>query len=139
MANIGVSTTARTVERRKKRMSDVHGQYVENALMKHSENTFVLNVNDYHNIHVPKQTETTETSRSTHMVSIFLNPCFIPAILRNRIINPKIVDDELVIKHLDEQFIVNLGVSYHNRIWDVKKEPSDDEILDRLTLHSYND
>ena len=141
MASIGVSTTARTVERKKKRMSDVHGNYVENALIRYSENAFVLNIDDYHNIHVPRQTETTETSRPTHMASILLNPCFAPAILRNRIINSKIVDDELIIKHLDERFIVNLGISYHNRgrIWDVGKEFTDDELLDRLTLHSYND
>ncbi|RIB17291.1 hypothetical protein C2G38_2246466 [Gigaspora rosea] len=66
IVNIGVPTMARTVECRKKRMSDVHRQYMENVLIKHSENAFVLNIDNYHNIHVPRQTETTETSRPTH-------------------------------------------------------------------------
>ena len=37
---------------RKKRMSDMHGKYVDGALLQHAENALVLNVDDYHNIHV---------------------------------------------------------------------------------------
>ncbi len=62
MANIGMTTTARAVDRRKKRMSDTHGKYVENALVKYSNNAFVLNVDDYHNIHVQRHPDTTDTS-----------------------------------------------------------------------------
>ena len=36
----------------KKRMSDMHGKYVDGALLRHAENALVLNVDDYHNIHV---------------------------------------------------------------------------------------
>ena len=44
---------------------------------------------------------------------------------------------ELIIKHLDERFIVNLGVSYNDHLQ--RRERSDDEIIEGLTLHSYND
>ncbi|CAJ0760095.1 15257_t:CDS:2 [Entrophospora sp. SA101] len=62
------------------------------------------------------------------------------AIPRNGASNPKIFDDELIMKHLDNRFITNLGVSYNDRMQDyIGNECSDDELMERLTLHSYND
>ncbi len=142
MANIGMTTTARAVDRRKKKMSDTHGKYVENALVKYSNNAFVLNVDDYHNIHVQRHPDTTDTSWATYMATIIANPCFTPAIPHNGTINPKIVDYEVIARHLDRQFIVNLGISYHDRSCMqgyVEKECSEDDLINRLTLHSYND
>jgi len=52
MANLSVITMSRSVDRKKKQMSDAHKEYVKNALKYHSENAFVLNINDYHNIYV---------------------------------------------------------------------------------------
>jgi len=52
MANLDVTMTSRSIDRKKKQMSDAHKEYVKNALEHHSENAFVLNVDDYHNIHV---------------------------------------------------------------------------------------
>jgi len=37
-----------------------------------------------------------------HMAMIMVNPCPIPAIPRNGAINPKIVDTELITRHLEE-------------------------------------
>ena len=71
------------------------------------------------------------------MATILANPCLIPAIPYNGIVNLKIVDSELIIRHLDRRFIVNLGVSYHDLLR--KKECTDEELVTRLTLHSYND
>ncbi|CAJ0755823.1 4660_t:CDS:1 [Entrophospora sp. SA101] len=62
------------------------------------------------------------------------------AIPRNGALNPKIFDDELIMKHLDYRFITNLGVSYNDCMQDyIGNECSDDELMERLTLHSYND
>jgi len=60
----------------------------------------------------------------------------------NEVINPKIVDYEVISRHLNRQFIVNLGISYHDRSCMqgyIEKECSEDDLIDRLTLHSYND
>jgi len=97
-------------------MSDAHDDYVENALRQYLENALMLNINNYHNIHVQRQPNTTETSRATHMATILANPCFTPAIPRNRTINPRFLDSELISRHVDRQFIVNLSVSYYERI-----------------------
>src|SRR6266498_1961942 len=59
MANLGVSTTSRIIDRKKKRMSDTYGKYIEKALANHLENLFVLNIDDYHNIHVQRRPDTT--------------------------------------------------------------------------------
>ncbi|CAG8838007.1 20419_t:CDS:2, partial [Gigaspora margarita] len=50
-----------------------------------------------------------------------------------------IVDYKLIVRHLDERFIVNLGVPYYFHSQDSKKICSEDELIDRLTVHSYND
>ena len=62
---------------------------------------------------------------------------FIP---RDGVINPKIVYSELISKHLNERFIQNLGISYHSRMRGyIVKECTDEEFIDSLTLHCYND
>ncbi|CAG8814062.1 34709_t:CDS:2 [Gigaspora margarita] len=113
LANIGITTTARAVDRKKKQLSESHGKYVEKALENCSEKAL----------------------RTT----IITNPCSMLAIPRNRALNPKVVNDELILKYLDERFIENLGVSYHDRRQSYLGECSDDELIERLTLHSYND
>ena len=139
MANLGVTTTSRSVDRKKKKIADAHDKYVENALSKYLDKAFVLNIDDYHNIHVPRQSDTTSTSRPTHMATIVANPCLMPAIPRNGAFNPKFIDGELIMKHLDERFIINLGIPYHERCQNYRGECSDDELIEQLTLHSYND
>ena len=58
MANLGATTTSRAVDWRKKKMSDVH-----RGIWSHLEKTLVLNIDDYHNIHVQRQAvDTTNTS-----------------------------------------------------------------------------
>ena len=62
MANLGATTTSRAVDRKKKQVADEHKKYVENALTKYSKSAFLLNVDDYHSIHVQRQPDTTTTS-----------------------------------------------------------------------------
>ncbi|RIB22321.1 hypothetical protein C2G38_2033679 [Gigaspora rosea] len=137
LANIGITTTARAVDHKKKKISETHKEYIEKVLKNCSENSFVLNIDDYYNIHTPRQQpDTTDTSWAVHMATIITNPCPIPAIPRNGALNPKIVDDELIMKHLDERFIANLGISYHDRI---KGKGSNNDLIEKLILHSYDD
>ncbi|RIB10731.1 hypothetical protein C2G38_2263686 [Gigaspora rosea] len=140
LANIGITTTARAVDRKKRQFLAAHGEYVEKVLENHySESALMLNVDDYHNIHVQRQPDTTSTSWAAHMATIIANPCPISAIPRNGALNPKIVDNELILKHLDERFIKNLGVSYHDRRQNYIGKCSDDSLIEQLTLHSYDD
>ena len=62
MANLGATTTSRAVDRKKKQVADEHEKYVENALTKYSKSAFMLNVEDYHSIHIQRQPDTTTTS-----------------------------------------------------------------------------
>ncbi|RIB25350.1 hypothetical protein C2G38_2031103 [Gigaspora rosea] len=139
MTNLGVAATSRAVDRKKKKISDAHEKYVENALSKYLNRAFVLNIDDYHNIHVPQQSDSTSTSRPTHMATIVANPCSMAAIPSNGVLNPKFLDGDLIIKHLDERFIISLGIPYHERCQNYIGEYSDDELIEKLTLHSYND
>ncbi|RIB24285.1 hypothetical protein C2G38_2168924 [Gigaspora rosea] len=139
MANLGITTTSRAVNRKKRRKSNAHGEYVERALLKYSENALVLNIDDYYNIHIPQQPNTINTSRAIHMATIITNSWLILAITRIGAIIPKIVDNELIARHLDKRFIVNLGISYNDRMQNSRKVCSDDELIERLMVHNYND
>ncbi|CAI2196845.1 7900_t:CDS:2, partial [Funneliformis geosporum] len=79
MANISMSTTSRSIDRKKKK-----------CLIR------MANI----------------TSWVTHIAMIMVNLYTISAIPRNGTINPKIIDAKLITRHLEERFIVNLGVSY---------------------------
>ena len=137
MANVGMATTFKTVNQQKRRISNMYKKDAEGALSQYLNNALVLNVDDYHNIHVPHQPTTTATSRPTHMTTILMNPCPIPAIPYNSVVNPKFIDSDLLIKHLNERFIVNLGVLYHDRTRSANA-CTDEELIDRLVSHSYN-
>ncbi|RIB15074.1 hypothetical protein C2G38_2320577 [Gigaspora rosea] len=139
LANLGITTTARAVDRRKKQISEAHEEYIEKVLENRSENAFILNIDDYHNIHVNRQPDTTSTSWAAHMATIIANPCPTSAIPQNRALNPKVIDDKLIMKHLDERFIVNLGISYYDRRQKYIGKCSNDKLMEKLTLHSYDD
>ncbi|RIB07276.1 hypothetical protein C2G38_2274799 [Gigaspora rosea] len=124
---------------KKERVADAHEKYVEDSFLKNSGNAFVLNIDDYHNIHIPQQADSTNTSRPAHMATIIANPCPVSAIPCNGALNPRIIDDKLIMKHLDERFIINLGIPYNERRLGHTGKCTDDEVIERLTLHSYND
>ncbi|RIB25031.1 hypothetical protein C2G38_2031419 [Gigaspora rosea] len=138
LANLGVSTTSKAVDQ-KKQIADGHEKYVENALSKYLDKAFVLNIDDYYNIHISWQSDSTSTSRPAHMATIVANLCFMAAIPYNGVLNPKFIDSELIIKHLDKQFITTLGIPYHECYQNYRGERSNNELIEKLTLHSYND
>ena len=140
MATIGIATTSRTVNRKKKKISETHEESVKDDLIEHLNDALIVNIDDYHNIHVQQQPRTTTTSLPTHMATIVANPCLTLAIPRNQVLNPKIVDGELIIRNIDKRFIVNLGVPYYNYMKNcINREYTDTELLEKLTLHSYDD
>lgn len=55
---------------RKKQLSESHEKYVEKSLENCSEKALVLNIDDYHNIHVQRRSNTTSTSWAAHMETI---------------------------------------------------------------------
>ncbi|CAG8805560.1 8450_t:CDS:2 [Gigaspora margarita] len=62
MVNLGTSITSRAVNCKKRRMSNVHGEYVERAFANHLANALVLNIDNYHYIHVLRKPDLTSTS-----------------------------------------------------------------------------
>ncbi|RIB13863.1 hypothetical protein C2G38_2040637 [Gigaspora rosea] len=86
-----------------------------------------------------EQSNSTSTSRPAHMATIVANPCFTAPIPRNGVLNPKFIDSELIIKHLGKRFITTLGIPYHEHCQNYRGERSDNDLIEKLTLHSYND
>ena len=51
LANIGISVTRKTVDRQKNLTSNEHQQSVDDYCLQNINNMFILNIDDYHNIH----------------------------------------------------------------------------------------
>ncbi|RIB12811.1 hypothetical protein C2G38_2199672 [Gigaspora rosea] len=94
--------------KKKKKILETHKEYVRDDLIEHLNNALILNIDDYHNIHIQQQPCTTATSLPTHMATIVANLCLTLAIPRSQVLNPKIVDGELIIRNIDKRFIINL-------------------------------
>ncbi|CAB4389354.1 unnamed protein product [Rhizophagus irregularis] len=108
---------------------------------------FILNIDDYHNIHRRNQPTLLKTHDINHFVTILLNSNSnipkIPYYSLNRIPihDPKGVDFKLIIDYIDVSFMSKLGKSYYqqNEMW--KQYLSDDSYenkLEFLTVHNYD-
>ena len=82
---------------------------------------FILNIDDYHNIHRRNQLTLLQTHNIYHFVTILLNTnAKIPRIpfysLSNfSIHNPKGIDSELIINNFRNNFMNQLGKSYYKQ------------------------
>ncbi len=85
---------------------------------------FILNINDYHNIHHHNIPLLLKTHNILHFVIILLNSNFnisrIPYCLNNILLhNFKEIDFNLIIKNLENYFINQIGKNYYeqNKLW----------------------
>ena len=137
LADLGVTTTSRTITRCKDSVSEEHAQVVDSALAKHAEKAMVLNIDDYHSIHTKRMPNTTTTSTAVHLATILMNPVTTQrAIPRAFVHNPALVDAELIKTNLQNKFMTLYGLSYNQR-WGFRRVV-DDTKLEELTVHSYD-
>src|SRR6266511_214156 len=73
LVNIGVSVTRKTVNHKKNLISDEHQQTVDDYCLQNIENMFILNIDDYHNIHRRNQLILLQTHNIYYFVKILLN------------------------------------------------------------------
>ncbi|RIB07747.1 hypothetical protein C2G38_2213467 [Gigaspora rosea] len=124
LADLGVTTTSRTVARHKTAISEEHANAVNSILAQYMENAMVLNINDYHSIHTKRVPNTTTTSDAAHLATILINPIMIqPAISNIDIHNPLLVDAELIKRNIATKFMTLYSFS-HNQRWGFQNESS---------------
>jgi hypothetical protein len=121
LANIGLSVSRRTVNRQKTLISEDHQNTVNNYCLQNIENIFILNIDDYHNIHRRDQPNLLKTHDINHFVTILLNTnsdiLKIPYNSLNNIPihNPKGIDSKLIIDYINvkyQKIILNLQIFY---------------------------
>jgi hypothetical protein len=147
LANIGISVTRKTVNYKKNLISNEHQQSVNDYCLQNIENMFILNIDDYHNIHRRNQPTLLQTHNIYHFVTILLNTnTKIPRIpfysLNNfSIHNPKGIDSELIINSIKNNFIDQLGKSYYMQKESWKNfliEDSYENRVELLNIHNYD-
>jgi hypothetical protein len=136
-ADLGVTTTSRTITRCKDTAAEEHAQIVASALATHAEKAMILNIDDYHSIHTKQMPNTTTTSTAAHLATILMNPITTQkAIPREYVHNPALVDANLIKKNLENRFMALFSWS-HNQRWGFRPA-IDDSRLEELILHSYD-
>jgi len=147
LANIGLSVSRRTVNRQKTLISEDHQYTVNDYCLQNIENMFILNIDDYHNIHRRNQPTLVKTHDTNHFITILLNSnpniLKIPYYSSNNIPvhNPKGVDFKLIIDYIDVNFMNKLGKSYYqqNEIWYQHLfDDSYENKMEFLTVHNYD-
>src|ERR1043165_459730 len=147
LANLGVSVTRKTVNRKKNLISNEHQQTVDDYCLQNIENMFILNIDDYHNIHRRNQPTLLQTHNIYRFVTILLNTSTkIPKIpfysLDNfSIHNPKGIDSGLIINNIKNNFMNQLGKSYYMQKESWKNfliEDSYENRVELLNIHNYD-
>jgi len=137
LADLGVTTTSRTITRLKTSVSEDHTKTVDAALANHAEKAMILNIDDYHSIHTKRMPDTTTTSTAAHLATILMNPVTTQrVILKANVHNPALVDAILIKTNLENRFMMSYGLS-HNQRWGLRTT-DDDTRLEELTVHSYD-
>jgi len=107
LADLGVTTTSRTISRHKTNVSDDHAKTVDSKLVEHAEKAMILNIDDYHSIHTKRMPNTTTTSTAAHLATILMNPITTQCAIPNRNLhNPRLVDAELIKLNLNNRFMM---------------------------------
>ncbi|PKY33957.1 hypothetical protein RhiirB3_453277 [Rhizophagus irregularis] len=146
LANIRLSVLRKTVDRQKKVISDEHEQSVDNYCLQNIEKMFVLNIDDYHNIHRRTTPSLLETHNIFHFVTILLNSnpniSKIPYYSNNILLhNPKGIDFKLIIEKFENHFMNQIGKSYYeqNELWkQFLIEDSYENRIENLNVHNYD-
>ncbi|PKY58932.1 hypothetical protein RhiirA4_513897 [Rhizophagus irregularis] len=146
LANLGLSVTRKTVDRKKKIISDEHEQSVDNYCLQNMEKIFILNIDDYHNIHRRTKPSLLETHNIFHFVTILLNSNSniprIPYCSNNILIhNPKGIDPKLIIEKFENHFMNQIGKSYYeqNELWkQFLIKDSYENRVENLNVHNYD-
>ncbi|PKB97800.1 hypothetical protein RhiirA5_432477 [Rhizophagus irregularis] len=146
LANIRLSVLRKNVDRQKKVISDEHEQSVDNYCLQNIEKMFVLNIDDYHNIHRRTTPSLLETHNIFHFVTILLNSnpniSKIPYYSNNILLhNPKGIDFKLIIEKFENHFMNQIGKSYYeqNELWkQFLIEDSYENRIENLNVHNYD-
>ncbi|EXX68951.1 hypothetical protein RirG_100420 [Rhizophagus irregularis DAOM 197198w] len=142
LANIGFSIRRMTVDRQKNLISNEHQQTVDIYCLQNIEKIFILNIDDYHNIHRRNKPTLLETHNIFHFVTILLNSnsniAAIPYCSNNILIhNPKGIDFKLIIKNFEDFFMKQID-SYENRVENLNVHDYDGRIQNYQELRSLN-
>ncbi len=70
---LGLSITSHTISYYKDAMFKKHPMIVKLRLLENTNNVIILNINDYHNIHIKKIPNTVTTLTAAHLITVLLN------------------------------------------------------------------
>uniref|UniRef100_U9ULY4 Uncharacterized protein n=1 Tax=Rhizophagus irregularis (strain DAOM 181602 / DAOM 197198 / MUCL 43194) TaxID=747089 RepID=U9ULY4_RHIID len=148
IAGMGLSSTYQTVYNQIKDILNNHNTSVCNYIQENSNNLFILNIDDYHNLHQSRIPSTTSISQVSHMATILINYIKTSPVSYNfnsefNVHNINGVDAGLLNQWLNKKYMNIISESYYQRKtkWNFVKDLTtidEDNLIDSLVLHSYD-
>ncbi|CAB5387234.1 unnamed protein product [Rhizophagus irregularis] len=148
IAGMGLSSTYQTVYNQIKDILNNHNTSVCNYIQENSNNLFILNIDDYHNLHQSRIPSTTSISQVSHMATILINYVKTSPVSYNfnsefNVHNINGVDAGLLNQWLNKKYMNIISESYYQRKtkWNFVKDLTtmdEDNLIDSLVLHSYD-
>ncbi|CAG8663745.1 812_t:CDS:2, partial [Ambispora gerdemannii] len=150
LAGAGLTIRRETIARQKARHAEAHTMTVGKFLVKNIRSLVVLNIDDFHNIHEYRRSDTTTTHEVSHFITILLKAlpetASIPFYTSNQeggVYNEKGIDENIIIPNAYISFFPYLWLSYVGRkqaFTDLTSlSETHDERVERLLIHSYDD
>ncbi|RIB18484.1 hypothetical protein C2G38_2184463, partial [Gigaspora rosea] len=126
LASVGLAVRHETIARKKAQHVEVHMDTMGGFLVKNNENLIVLNVDDFHNIHEYRRSDTTTTHDIGHFVTILLKA--LPEMASVSYKNPN-----------QEKSIHNKKGRKSAFANSESSQETYDERVERLLVHNYDD
>ena len=148
LANLGFSSTYKTVSREKDEFLSNHKDEFLKYLKKKTISLIILFIDDYHDIHQSRNPKNENLSNVAHMATIMIYTPNIPPLpyispLGEQVHNPMNVDVDLVTWALQLEYMSKLGISYNDQksSWFCMADSSkftEEETINCLTVHTYD-
>jgi hypothetical protein len=148
LANLGFTSTYKTVSRKKDQIFLNHENEFIKYLEKKVTNLIIFLIDDYHDIHQSRNPNNENLSNVAHMATTMIyTPNILPlpyiSPLGEQVHNPTNIDVDLVSWALQLEYMSKLGISYINQksSWFCMADSSkftEEETINFLTLHTYD-
>ncbi|CAB4408461.1 unnamed protein product [Rhizophagus irregularis] len=149
LSDIELSVMYQTIYNNLQKIEAKHEGLVHKYFSHNCQQLFILNIDDYHDLHESRQPNATLLSRIAHMATLLINTlsnsALIPFFSSNNysVHNPNGIKAFIIKKALVNQYMVTFNVSYNARKSTWSQLPdisilSKAELIESLTIYSYD-
>jgi len=114
LADLDITMTFYIISRYKTTISKKHVKTVNSIFVEYMKNTMILNIDNYHSIHMKRMLNTTTISITIHLITILMNLIMTQYVISKiNIYNSVLVNVNLIKTNMKNKFISLCSFSYN--------------------------